>query len=361
MIWKRGLPSYRASISLVIRCCVSVGLLAFYAVANAAISEQQRDAFTALYQQELGNVEPCKGSRENEFKVCSSLLRNEGNAPYILQAEAPKAVAVLFHGLSDSPFFMKSIAQFLQSNQYTVIVPLTPGHGKKEADADMQDSNLQSRWYEHVEQIMQIAAASELPVFVGGFSTGGAFATWYALSNPDAIQGVLLFSGALELSSSAENMSRIWGIKPLAKWLDGEYVTEGPNPFKYPKVASYSGLVLMDVIYDIRERLETGDFSFPIFAAHSMSDQTTLFSGIESLTQQVDGAHTIFKIDESYELCHADLPLNSIQIINMEFKRSQVDQREMCAVPAANPLHRQMLNTMLFFLESQPAVTASAN
>ena len=198
---------------------------------------------------------------------------------------------------------------------------------------------------------MAVVEKSEQPLFVGGFSTGGAFATWYAINNPEKVTALLTFSGALELSTSAERMSRIWGIKSLSKWLDGEYETSGPNPYKYPKVASYSGLVLMDIIYDIREYLEDNSVSFPIFAAHSMADKTTLFSGIEYLTQTVAGQHTVFKIDESYALCHADLPLDQIQINSMKFKKSMVDVREQCAVPQANPLHQQMLSTLLFFMQ----------
>ncbi|MEM0912448.1 MAG: alpha/beta fold hydrolase, partial [Pseudomonadota bacterium] len=282
---------------------------------------------------------------------CSPKLKNEGNAPYVLQSMDSKGVVVLFHGLSDSPFFIRSIAEHLHRLQFTVVVPLTPGHGKLDADADMQDSALKERWYQHVNEVMQTITPSDNSVIVGGFSTGAAFATWYSIQHPESVTALLTFSGALELSSNAESMSRIWGIKTLAKWLDGQYETEGPNPYKYPKVASYAGLVLMDIIYDIREILETKDVSLPVFAAHSIADTTTLFSGIEWLTRSLNGEHTIFKIDESYALCHADLPLSQYQINTMNFKKSMVDVREECAVPQANPLHEQMLNTLSFFLE----------
>lgn len=321
----------------------------------AQLSDEQLQQFASIYQQELGEITDCVNVRRNEVKLCSPKLKNEGNAPYILQSPASRGVVVLFHGLSDSPFFIRSIAEHLHSKQLTVVVPLTPGHGKLDADADMQDSKLKQRWYEHANAVMQVFTQSDAPVMVGGFSTGAAFATWYSIQNPESITALLSFSGALELSSTAEAMSRIWGMKSLSKWLDGEYVTEGPNPYKYPKVASYSGLVLMDVIYDIREILEESEVRFPIFAAHSMADKTTLFSGIEYLTEKVQGEHTVFKVDESYALCHADLPLNQIQINAMKFKKSMVDVREECAVPQANPLHQQMLDMLSFFVDQHVA------
>ena len=197
---------------------------------------------------------------------------------------------------------------------------------------------------------MALAKLTHEKVFVGGFSTGGAFATYYTLKHPDEIEALLLFSGALQLSSSAETLSKVWGIKKLAVWLDGEYKTDGPNPYKYPKVATYSALVLMDVIKDIRGLLEAQEgsennsrLSKPIFAAHSLADTTTMYEGIENLLSKVDGEHTRFKIDKDFDVCHADVVISSGQIINMNFDKSQVNPSERCAVPKANPLHSIML------------------
>ncbi|MFC4700301.1 alpha/beta hydrolase [Glaciecola siphonariae] len=327
----------------------------------AALAKQMQveQAFVEIYSPELGPLVPCMSEKRStlaaDVKVCSDKLRNQGNAPYALLSPDAKATVVLFHGLSDSPFFVSSIAQHLHTQGYNVIAPLTPGHGKLNADADMQDTKLQERWYEHADKIMALAASTHEKVFVGGFSTGGAFATRYTLLNPDEIDGLLLFSGALELSASAETMSKIWGIKTLAKWLDGEYQTDGPNPYKYPKVASYSGLVLMDVIKDIREILKSPQQEFelekPIFVAHSMADTTTLFSGIEDLLSRVRGEHAQFKIDEEFDVCHADLVISATQVIEMKFDKSKVNASERCAVPKANPLHANMLSVLSYFLE----------
>jgi esterase/lipase len=256
---------------------------------------------------------------------------------------------------------MSSIGEFLRVKGFVVIAPLTPGHGKLEADADMQDDQLLNRWYAHVDSVMALASdmaiegdtGQRMPVIVGGFSTGGAFASHYVINNPDEVQALLLFSGALELSGAAEAMSNIWGMKSLAKWLDGDYETDGGHPFKYPSVATYSALVLMDVIHDIRETLETTQIEMPIFAAHSMADSTTLFEGIEDLSAKIKGKHHIFKIDESYELCHADLPMSSVQIVNLQYDKSKVTKDELCVVPKANPLHQNMLLMLEQFLSEK--------
>ncbi len=329
-------------------------LLESSAKSNVISRAEFESNFAAIYKAELSPLRACEQQAMDEVKVCSSVLRNEGNAPYALFADAPKATVVLFHGLSDSPFFMRSIAEHLHQKGFNVIAPLTPGHGKLDADADMQDPDLLQRWYAHVDEVMTLANKSHEKVFVGGFSTGGAFATHYTLKKPDDVEGLLLFSGALELSSSAETLSKIWGIKTLAVWLDGEYETDGPNPYKYPKVATYSALVLMDIIKEIRTLLDVQEpnaSSTPIFAAHSLADTTTMYSGIENLLTQVKGEHTRFKIDKEFDVCHADLVLNSTQIITMKFDKSRVNPSERCAVPKANPLHGVMLSVLGSFVQ----------
>lgn len=319
---------------------------------NNKLSQEQILDFAKIYQDELGHYQPCPAKKTNTYTFCFDTLKNQGNAPFILlPKQSPIATIVLFHGLSDSPFFMSSIAENLVQKGFIVIAPLTPGHGKKEANADMKDDNLKSRWYAHVNAIVDYAEDFNLPLVLGGFSTGGAFATQYTLANPDKVEALLLFSAALKLSSSAENIAKVWGSKALAKWLDGDYQSIGPHPFKYPKVATYSALVLIDVIKDIRAKLENSSIQKPIFVAHSMADNVTLFEGVNNLTEKVKGEHLVFKIDESYDLCHADLPMSAPQIINLDFDKSHVNTYERCAVPKANPLHPRMLMMLNVFLE----------
>lgn len=323
------------------------------------LAQEKLQAFISIYEDELTPVSACPESELRDISLCSPLLRNSGNSPFILlPSQTPKGLVVLFHGLSDSPYFMRSIGEFLQSKGYMVIAPLTPGHGKKEADADMQDEQLYSRWITHTNSVMDFASSFNLPIAIGGFSTGGALATHYTLQNPENVEALLLFSGALELSGAAEAMSKIWGMKSLAKWLDGDYEAIGPHPHKYPSVASYSALVLMDVIKDIRDMLEQKSIKKSVFAAHSMADSTTLFTGVEDLTNAIDGDHTLFKIDESYELCHADVPMNAVQIVNLNYDKSQVNESELCKVPKANPLHDQMLLMLDIFLQEHLQVAS---
>ncbi|MDU0354310.1 alpha/beta fold hydrolase [Paraglaciecola aquimarina] len=193
------------------------------------------DKFDQLYQRELGSTRGCQQPELQMFKVCSDVLRNDGNGPFILHHNhVTDKVVVLFHGLSDSPFYLKSIAKALHQQGYNVVVGLLLGHGKKYADKDMQDRSLSSRWRQHVSELVQLSRHLGTKTDIGGFSTGGILAIEYALLNPQSVHALVLFSGALALNDSVETLSKVWGVQSLLKWYDGEYSTAGPNKYKYP-------------------------------------------------------------------------------------------------------------------------------
>lgn len=331
------------------------GALLLSAPVMARSAFELTNGFQALYGESLGDVRKCADTSTNRFAVCSDALRGDGNAPFILMQQVPESpVAVLIHGLSDSPYFVTAIADELYSMGYTVVAPLLPGHGLKQADADMEDDQLSVRWQAHVSDVVSLAlsASSTGKVVMGGFSTGGALSVDYTLSHPDNVQGLLLFSGALALNGNVESLSKIWGVRWLAKLLDGEYQTDGPNPQKYPKVASFAGLELMSLISDIRERLDAGaTIDVPVFIAHSEADQTTPIEGVQSLLASVNADNTFYVIDASQHLCHADLVVNRLLLENMHFDRNRADLSETCAVPQVNPQFFPMMRALRGFVE----------
>lgn len=310
--------------------------------------------FAQLHQADLAPFTDCQTNTGQKYTVCSDALRSEGNGPFVLHhGGVTGTTVVLFHGLSDSPFFMKSIAATLHQRGYTVMVGLLPGHGINDADDDMEDSELGSRWQSRVSDTVKLAQQISDRVYIGGFSTGGALATQYALHNPEVVDGLLLFSGALALDESVEDMAAIWGIKWLTKLLDGRYATSGPNPYKYPHVSKYGAFVLMDVILDIRKQIKAGNvLNLAIFSAHSMADKTTPWRGIELLKAANKDKTTTFKIDKALDVCHADVVISESQLQAMQYDVTKVDDPEPCTIPKANPLHGKMLEAMNGFLDT---------
>jgi pimeloyl-ACP methyl ester carboxylesterase len=328
-----------------------------------AVPVQLFEDFSKLYETELGSVKTCDDRVGlYEYKVCSSSLRNEGNSPFILYSKGkPSAdgerkvapIVVLFHGLSDSPFSVRGIAEHLNNKGFTVVAPLTPGHGKVNASADMRDPNLQQRWYDHVDSIMSLIAPYSEKTFIGGFSTGGTLATRYMLLHPEEVDGLLLFSGALALSKSAENLAYIWGMKWVAKIVDGDFVSNGPHPYRYPDVAGYAGLTLADVIFEVREMLDNTKVSKPIFVAHSLADAISPYQGVEELMLKVDGEHQVMTVAKSYDTCHQDLVLSSIMMVDLKVDKTKLNISERCAVPKPNPLFNNMMAMLDYFFQQQ--------
>lgn len=334
--------------------------LCFFTIlfASQTLHAQQDQAWlkgiSDIYQQELGAISACPESQQNVYRICSDTLKNAGNAPYVYHHGKPTAkTAVLFHGLSDSPYFFSSIAPIIHQQGYTVIVALLPGHGKKQADQDMEDPDLAKRWSSHVSAVMEFAKGISDQVYIGGFSTGGALSTLYVLDNPKSVEGMMLFSGALALDESVESMAGIWGIKWLSKLLDGDYSTTGPNPYKYPSVAKHSAFMLTDVIFSVRDKIEQGaELNLPIFSAHSMADTTTPWRGVESLLAVNQGQDMTFIIDEKLDVCHADLVVSAKQLIEMNFDASQLEDPDKCSIPKANPEHAKMLESLVSFVQT---------
>jgi pimeloyl-ACP methyl ester carboxylesterase len=321
-------------------------------VASSESIEPKFDKFDAIYQAQLGTTRGCQTPDVNVFRVCSDSLKNDGNAPYILHHnKVTEKVVVLFHGLSDSPFYFRSIAQSIYQQGNNVIVALMPGHGKKQADEDMQDSGLADRWRAHVSEVIDYAASLGKQRYLGGFSTGGALTTEYILQNPGSVKGLMLFSGALALDTSVESIANVWGIQWFAKMLDGEYETQGRNPYKYPSVARFSAFELTEVIFSVRGLIEQGaTLNLPIFVAHSMADITTLIIGVKNLMAVNKGSNTLFEISLDEDVCHADVVINEEQLSEMQYDASMLEEILPCDVPKANPTHAEMLDSLNQFL-----------
>jgi alpha-beta hydrolase superfamily lysophospholipase len=316
--------------------------------------------FTALHSQTLTS-QPCTEVSllpEHAIRFCAQELRNDGNAPFILQhhtnsqqTTAP-AVVVLFHGLSDSPFYLHSIATALHAQGVNVVVGLLPGHGLRTgAEEILHDNQLRAIWRDYVDALIAAVRPLGQQVIVGGFSTGGALAVDYVLRHPGDTAGLTLFSGALKLADNAESLSKIPFAKWLAKWMDGDYPEQGDNPYKYPDISSHAALILMDIIRNIRTGLhDSTGLKMPIFVAHSQADTVTPIAGVRGLLTFSVAEHTVVEIAESMAVCHAAVPLTGQQVAQI----GQADPNPLvaCDSPEANPIHPQMIALLNSYLLS---------
>jgi alpha-beta hydrolase superfamily lysophospholipase len=163
------------------------------------------------------------------------------NRSYIMKpAGTPVGAVVLLHGLTDSPYSLRHIAQSYRDHGYVAVAIRLPGHGSVPSGLSNVDAD---QWMAATRLAVREArrlAGPAVPLHMVGFSTGGALAMKYALdalddkalSRPDRI---VLTSPMIGITS----MARFAGIMgwpavfpsfAKAAWLG---IVPEFNPFKY--------------------------------------------------------------------------------------------------------------------------------
>ncbi len=171
------------------------------------------------------------------------------NRSYEARAESPRGVAVLLHGLSDSPYSMRATAETFLDVGFSVVVPRMPGHGF--AVGGLR----QSRWEDWTATVrLAVARARELvdedePLVMVGYSNGALLATDYALrcehySSLGCPDRLVLFSPAFSVSRAGAltNLHSLVSWLPLFEKFQWLSVSPEIDPFKFtsfPKRAAW--------------------------------------------------------------------------------------------------------------------------
>jgi alpha-beta hydrolase superfamily lysophospholipase len=184
-----------------------------------------------LFEQMRDSIETWDHADEayqfGRFNPASNVSRLADGAPYNRSFRLTPAMpvighALLLHGLSDSPYSMKALAESLRVRGFEVTVLRMPGHGT--LPAAMTQMTV-ADWIAAVRIAARDVAARTpggQPFYIGGYSTGGTLALQYALDaladpslrRPDRI---LLVSPAIEVPEVAivANVLDLLSIVPL--------------------------------------------------------------------------------------------------------------------------------------------------
>jgi alpha-beta hydrolase superfamily lysophospholipase len=164
------------------------------------------------------------------------------NRSFRLAQPTASGHALLMHGLTDSPYSMRAMAQSLHTRGFDVTVLRLPGHGTLPS---MMTAMSAQDWTAAVRIAARDVAARVAPgqpFYVGGYSSGGTLALQYAL---DALQDntlrrpdrVLLVSPAIELTRVAAlaEVIDIFTVVPLpvldkARW---QAIAPEFDPYKF--------------------------------------------------------------------------------------------------------------------------------
>ncbi len=121
----------------------------------------------------------------------------------------PRGIAILIHGLFDTAFAMRDLANSLSRLCFESRVLLLPGHGTRPADLMVVDHK---DWLAHVEAAVAQARRESERVVLAGFSLGAALALAVAAESPEKVDAVIGLSPAYRLgwigNSNALPLSR---------------------------------------------------------------------------------------------------------------------------------------------------------
>jgi alpha-beta hydrolase superfamily lysophospholipase len=182
------------------------------------------------------------------------------NRTQILDTPAPRAGALLVHGLTDSPYSMRAIAARLHERGIYTLSLRMQGHGT------VPGGLVHPRWEDWSAAVrvgvrhLRQRIGPERPLVLVGYSNGGALAVKYALdavedSQLPAVSNVILVSPMIGVSPMARFARAISALGPVvhkAHWLD---VFPEYNPFKYISVPANAGVQTWRLTRAIAEQL----------------------------------------------------------------------------------------------------------
>ncbi len=185
------------------------------------------------------------------------------NHTFELSTDAPKAGVLLLHGMSDSPYSLRSLGRRLHSAGAWVTGLRLPGHGTAPSGL------LQVKW-EDMAAAVRLAMrhlstkVGERPLYLVGYSNGGALAVHYVLSGMEdstlpKISGMVLISPSIGVTPIAAlakwqaKLGRFLGLKKL-EW---NSILPEYDPFKYNSFAVNAGEQVYRITNEIRSRIES--------------------------------------------------------------------------------------------------------
>lgn len=150
------------------------------------------------------------------------------NMPFECGAQYDEVGILLVHGLGDSPFFFRDVANALCADGIHVRTILLPGHGTKPGD---MLSVSYEQWQTETNFHIELFSGEVEKLYIGGFSTGANLTTIASFFRTD-IEGLIHFSPAFK--------SRFF-VSRLAPYIDSLFpwpnVEDEDNPSRYNSTA----------------------------------------------------------------------------------------------------------------------------
>ena len=268
------------------------------------------------------------------------------NRSFRLAQAQPKGQALLIHGLTDSPYSAKALADSLHARGFDVTVLRLPGHGTLPS---MMVEMSHRDWTAAVRIAARDVASRvtpSQPFYIGGYSTGGTLAMQYALDalddpvlrRPDR---VLLISPAIEITRVAALASIIDFLSvipvPLLEKVRWQGITSEFDPYKFnsfpvnaTRQVNRSTLALQASLLRARESGRIGQLP-PVVTWQSVVDSTVGSLGVADLLYgHLDGTGhklVLFDVNRQRVLASVQRPQAGelIERLKHQTRRYQLD------------------------------------
>lgn len=187
-----------------------------------------------------------------------TVMKPDWNRSFVLTQEHPQAGVLLLHGMSDSPYSLSHLGQSLHDSGAMVIGLRIPGHGTAPSGL------VETTWRDMAAAVRLAvkhlrASVGNKPLYIVGYSNGGALAVNYALETisepklPKA-DGMVLLSPEIGVSPAAA--LAVWQGR-LGHWLGLDKLAWNSisleyDPYKYGSFAVNAG----DQAYRITKEIE---------------------------------------------------------------------------------------------------------
>lgn len=205
------------------------------------------------------------------------------NRTYRIEPAAPRCGALMIHGLTDSPYSMRSLARVFSEQGCTVLVLRMPGHGTTPrglVEADWEDwaAAVRIGW-----RSLAASASAGQPLFLVGYSNGGALVVDAALdmqagAAPRPPAGIVVLSPMIGIDAPAD-LARFaggLGVVPGLEKARWQSVLPEYNPFKYQSFPLHAAGETARLTRRVANRVADGGAGLPPLLAFQSAADTTV-------------------------------------------------------------------------------------
>ena len=231
-----------------------------------------------------------------------------------------KAIVIIVHGLGVHSDIFGNIVEFLVAHNYGVYGFDLRGHGRSPGQRGYINS--WSEFREDLQALLEVVKQkdSQLPLFLLGQSLGGTIALDYTLRFRDQLQGLILFSPALQVGISPlkiiigrivskllPDFSLDTGIGLVTSSRDPKVVeTLAADPLRHTRGTARLSTEFFQTVTWIEKHTEM--LQIPLLILHGGADQISLPESSRRLFDQITFADKVRRFyPESYHVLHLDL------------------------------------------------------